>query len=183
MHCVKLRVLWVLIATVLYFGQIEAREYCGKNEGKDVFCDEGLCCGEFECCHYSDKYYKMWWFWMVWGSISLLGCCCAYHRKHYFATHWQIRNFVYLTTTSDASQPRNTRGELENDPKYNLPSYADVEAMGSLDPPADGEGAPPPYVDPLANEELEDNISQDSVSLRQSNEDVTISLIAQGTED
>lgn len=55
--------------------------------------------------------------------------------------------------------------------------------MGSLDPPADGEGAPPPYVDPLANEELEDNISQDSVSLRQSNEDVTISLIAQGTED
>lgn len=55
--------------------------------------------------------------------------------------------------------------------------------MGSLDPPADGEGAPPPYVDPLTNEELEDNISQDSVSLRQSNEDVTISLIAQGTDD
>lgn len=55
--------------------------------------------------------------------------------------------------------------------------------MGSLDPPADGEGAPPPYVDPLANEELEDNISQGSVSLRQSNEDVTVSLIAQGTDD
>ena len=41
------------------------------------------------------------------------------------------------------------------DPKYyKLPSYAEVEAMGSLDPPADGEGAPPPYVDPQANEEL-----------------------------
>ena len=61
------------------------------------------------------------------------------------------------------------------DPKYyKLPSYAEVEAMGSLGPPVDGEGAPPPYVDPLANEELENGAcinSQDNEAFLDSTED------------
>ena len=61
------------------------------------------------------------------------------------------------------------------DPKYyKLPSYAEVEAMGSLDPPADGEGAPPPYVDPLTNEELENGStnSQNNEAFLDSTEDL-----------
>lgn len=61
------------------------------------------------------------------------------------------------------------------DPKYyKLPSYAEVEAMGSLDPPADGEGAPPPYVDPLANEELENGATnlQNNEAFLDSTEDL-----------
>ena len=77
--------------------------------------------------------------------------------------------------------PTNSYEQLENDPKYKLPSYAEVEAMGSLGPPADGEGAPPPYVDPLANEELGDDASNSQVdtALTRSTEDVSICLIAQ----
>ena len=74
-------------------------------------------------------------------------------------------------------EPTNSYEQLMN----KLPSYAEVEAMGSLGPPADGEGAPPPYVDPLANEELEDDASNSQVdsALARSTEDVRICLIAQ----
>ncbi|XP_068677753.1 WW domain binding protein 1-like [Montipora foliosa] len=182
MDVVAFNVTWVFAAMILFFGEIEARDYCGKRDGKEIVCDEGLCCGEFDCCHYSDKYYKMWWFWLVWGSISLLGCCCAYYRKRYFASHCQIRNFVYLTTHPSAAQPTNTYGPLENDLTYKLPSYAEVEEMGSLGPPAEGEDAPPPYVDTLANQELRDDIMipQDDVSSRRTNEGVAICFVAQG---
>lgn len=66
------------------------------------------------------------------------------------------------------------------DPKYyKLPSYAEVEAMGSLGPPADGEGAPPPYVDPLANEELENSAtnSQNNEAFLDSTEDLRSSPV------
>lgn len=47
--------------------------------------------------------------------------------------------------------------------------------MGSLGPPVDGEGAPPPYIDPLANEELENGVcspnSQDNEAFLESSED------------
>lgn len=95
-------------------------------------------------------------FWLVWGLITVLACCCAYHRRKYYSHHGQIRNFVYPTTLPRSPECSNAHAEAMIDPKYyKLPSYAEVEAMGSLDPPADGEGAPPPYVDPPANEELE----------------------------
>lgn len=55
------------------------------------------------------------------------------------------------------NQPLTPYDEFFSDPNYKLPSYAEVEAMGSLGPPSDREGAPPPYVDPLANEDLEDD--------------------------
>lgn len=31
----------------------------------------GLCCGEFECCHYSDKYYKMWCKCQIWTKMLI----------------------------------------------------------------------------------------------------------------
>ena len=74
----------------------------------------------------------------MWGLISLLGCCCAYFRRRYFSYHWQIRNFMYPTAMHGVG-PTNSYEQLENDPKYKLPSYAEVEAMGSLGPPADGD--------------------------------------------
>lgn len=113
-----------------------------------------------------------------------MACCCAYHRRRYFAYHWQIRNFVYPTTLRGAAEPITCYEQLENDPKYKLPSYAEVEAMGSLGPPADGEGAPPPYVDPLSNEELQGDgaISQSTHSLVESTEDLRICLVTQDTD-
>lgn len=171
-------------ATVfLSFGEAEARDYCGKFEGKDFYCNEGQCCGDFDCCKYY-KYYKMWWFWLVWALISLLGCCCAYHRKRYFAYHCQIRHFVYPTTRQGAVGNTPPYEQLEDDPKYRLPSYAEVEAMGSLGPPLDGEGAPPPYVDPLASEESDDcvAVSQGDQTLTGNSENVQIFLITQESE-
>ena len=97
-------------------------------------------------------------FWLVWAVISLLGCCCAYHRRRYYGWHGHIRNFIYpLAPARTENQPLTPYDEFFSDPNYKLPSYAEVEAMGSLGPPSDGEGAPPPYVDPLANEDLEDD--------------------------
>ena len=66
------------------------------------------------------------------------------------------------------------------DPKYyKLPSYAEVEAMGRLGPPVDGEGAPPPYVDPLTNEELENGPtnSQNNEVFLDSTEDLRSSTV------
>ena len=66
------------------------------------------------------------------------------------------------------------------DPKYyKLPSYAEVEAMGCLDPPADGEGAPPPYADSLKNDELENGAtnSQNSDTFLDSTEDLRSSPV------
>ncbi len=94
---------------------------------------------------------------MVWGLITILACCCAYHRRRYYSYHGQIRNFVYPTSLVRTEVSSTPYQELVVDPKYKLPSYAEVEAMGSLGPPVDAAGAPPPYVDPLANEEQEDD--------------------------
>ena len=94
---------------------------------------------------------------MVWGLITILACCCAYHRRRYYSYHGQIRNFIYPISLQRTGEPSIQYEELAADPKYKLPSYAEVEAMGSLGPPVDAAGAPPPYVDPLANEEQEDD--------------------------
>ena len=82
------------------------------------------------------------------------------------------------------AEPTSSYQQLENDPKYKLPTYAEVEAMGSLGPPADGEDAPPPYVEPVANEELEDetSLTQSSGAFAESREDVRICLITQDSE-
>ena len=122
-------------------------------------------------------------FWLVFALLSLLACCCAYHRRHNFAYHWQIRNFVYSTALRGETEPTTSYQQLDNDPKYKLPSYAEVEAMGSLGPPADGDGAPPPYVDPLANEELQEDatISQEN-SAEESTDGLRICLVTQDTE-
>ena len=118
-------------------------------------------------------------FWLVWGLISILGCCCAYHRRRYYAYHGQIRNFVYPLALRRSAEVLTPYDEFVVDPKYKLPSYAEVEAMGSLGPPADGEGAPPPYVDPLANEDLEDDAVnfQNNETFLESTEDLRSALI------
>lgn len=150
--------LFCLFATAnLWIGEALAKEYCGSHEGKEYFCDEGQCCGDFDCCNYF-KYYKAWWFWLVWAVISTLGCCCAYQRRRHYGWHGHIRNFIYpLAPARTEDQPLTPYEEFFSYPKYNLPSYAEVEAMGSLGPPSDVENAPPPYADPLANENLEDD--------------------------
>lgn len=94
---------------------------------------------------------------MVWGLITILACCCTYHRRRHYAYHGQIRNFVHPALLDRSAESSTPYQELAVDPKYKLPSYAEVEAMGSLGPPVDAAGAPPPYVDPLANEEQEDD--------------------------
>ena len=66
------------------------------------------------------------------------------------------------------------------DPKYyKLPSYAEVEAMGCLGPPEDGEGAPPPYADSLENNELENGAtnSQNSDTFLDGTEDLRSSPV------
>ena len=89
-------------------------------------------------------------FWLVWCVISILGCCCAYHRRRSYAHHAQIQNFIYPSMLrSVASSP--SCEELVTEPKYKLPSYAEVEAMENFSPPPDGPGAPPAYHDLLVN--------------------------------
>ncbi|XP_073241552.1 uncharacterized protein [Porites lutea] len=164
MEWFELSLIRACFAAFLCFGETEARDYCGKFDGRDIYCDEGQCCGDFECCSYY-KYYKMWWFWLAWGVICIFACCCAYHRRRNFAYQWQIRNFMYPTVLHGESGNTASYQQFENTPEYKLPSYAEVEAMDSLGPPEDGEGAPPPYVDPTANEELqeENTVSQETV--------------------
>ena len=72
---------------------------------------------------------------------------------------------MYPTVLHGESGNTASYQQFENTPEYKLPSYAEVEAMGSLGPPEDGEGAPPPYVDPTANDELqeENTVSQETV--------------------
>ena len=72
---------------------------------------------------------------------------------------------MYPTVLHGESGNTASYQQFENTPEYKLPSYAEVEAMGSLGPPEDGEGAPPPYVDPTTNEELqeENNVPQETV--------------------
>ena len=126
-------------------------------------------------------------FWLVWGLISLLGCCCAYHRRRSYSHHGQIENFVYPIGLRGSVEPLTPYNQelAVDDPKYfKLPSYAEVEAMGSLGPPTDGTGAPPPYVDPLANEDLEDDAinSLSNEAFLDSTEDLRSSLIPPDTE-
>lgn len=92
---------------------------------------------------------------------------------------------MYPTTRHGAVGNTPPYEQLEDDPKYRLPSYAEVEAMASLGPPLDGEGAPPPYMDPLASEESDNNcvaVSQGDQALTGNSENVQIFLITQESE-
>ena len=84
-------------------------------------------------------------FWLVWSLITLLGCCCAYHRRRYFGNyHGAAQSYLYSTHLALVI-PEPEPSEEHAFPKYKLPSYAEVEAMPNLGPPDDCEGAPPPY--------------------------------------
>ncbi|XP_053320640.1 WW domain-binding protein 1-like [Spea bombifrons] len=121
-------------------GSVYGREFCFGQDGKPYKCEIGYCCGDSECCTY---YYELWWFWLAWTLIIMIGCCCAYRHRRVKLRHQQEqrqREISLMAYQGVASFP----ASLETWTSCKLPSYSEV----TQEPPT----PPPPYCEILGEE-------------------------------
>ncbi|CAH2274838.1 Hypothetical predicted protein [Pelobates cultripes] len=118
-------------------GSVYGRDFCFGQDGKPYRCEIGYCCGDMECCTY---YYELWWFWLAWTLIIMIGCCCAYRHRRVKLRHQQEqrqREISLMAYQGVAPFP----AALETWPSCKLPSYSEV----TQEPPT----PPPPYCEIL----------------------------------
>ncbi|KAM8972366.1 WW domain-binding protein 1-like [Pelodytes ibericus] len=121
-------------------GSVYGREFCYGQDGKPYKCEIGYCCGDTECCTY---YYELWWFWLAWTLIIMIGCCCAYRHRRVKLRHQQEqrqREINLMAYQGVAPFP----ASLETWSSCKLPSYSEV----TQEPPS----PPPPYCENLTED-------------------------------
>ncbi|XP_044135173.1 WW domain-binding protein 1-like isoform X1 [Bufo gargarizans] len=119
-------------------GCYRGREFCFGEDRKPYRCEIGYCCGDTECCTF---YYELWWFWLAWTLIILVGCCCAYRHRRFKLRHQQElrQREISLMAYQGVAPP--VPAALEPWPNCKLPTYDEV----TQDPPT----PPPPYCEIL----------------------------------